>query len=830
MGHILSEEWISPNPEKVQKVKDWPVPSNAKEVHSFLGLASYYHWFVPQFVKWANPLHNLICPIVTKKTRPRIRLLPLEQNLLPFEWTQIHQESFDKLKLALTSATVLAYPDYGKPFLLEMDASLKGLGAVLSQEDNNSNMRVISYASCMLKPYEKSMQNYSSTKLELLALKWSVCEKFRDYLIGSKFTVLTDNNPLTYVCTSRLGASQIRWLSDLALFDFNIKYRVGKTNQAADALSQWPENPNSALEFSDGEEEWEAISYEMVCQILDYHLNSRKIPCHIKHEVQVSTADISEADSSIGIKSCNVVDVQLNEVKLFHSISPSKMAELQKGCNQLSVIYEFVANNNKPKLSVINRIRSKPIRHLLFQFDLLSLIRGILHHQTFMDDDEIQQLVLPHSLRESVLQSLHDDNGHQGAQHVIALLCSKVYWPSMFADTDHWLAQCEQCHIAKGDYTEPKTQQGTLTANQPLELLCIDFTKADPSKGGKEKILILTDTFSKFSQDFDTSSQKATIDAKLLVEKWFSVFGVPVQIHSNQGWSFDNEIISHLCKMYGICQSTTTPYNPRGNAICKHFNQTLFGLMRTLMEEQKPNWPTYVPSLVFAYNSTPHASTGFQPYELMFRCKAPMSCDDWLSLAQYKSNSFKSKTVWLKQQLDAMMHANNQALKYIQKTNKCNQSQTSGKELVIPIGNHVLLRDHPEGHNKIQNRFKSDVYVVVGHHKEPNVYYIRLLSAGKDTQPKVVNRHQLFDLKQSMPPSVGRNSVDDLAAVPSFLHTNRKSNLGSSSNVEHNLDLDTSINLDSAKGTAMPHYNTRARQKATAMVRPVVVETIITFL
>ena len=112
-----------------------------------------------------------------------------------------------------------------------------------------------------LKPYEKSMRNYSSAKLVLLALKWSVCKKFRDYLIGSEFTVLTDNNPLTYVRTSRLGTSQIRWLSDLTLFDFNIKYRAGKLNQAADALSQQPTNPNSALESSDEEEEWEAISY-----------------------------------------------------------------------------------------------------------------------------------------------------------------------------------------------------------------------------------------------------------------------------------------------------------------------------------------------------------------------------------------------------------------------------------------------------------------------------------------------------------------------------------------------------------------------------------------
>ena len=202
LGHTLSKEGISPNPEKVQKVKDWPVPSNVKEVHSFLGLASYYRRFIPQFAKWANPLHDLICPIVMKKTHARIKLPPLQQNLPPFEWTQLHQESFDRLKLALTSAPVLAYPDYDKPFLLETDASLKGLGAVLSQEDNDGNVCVISYASHALKPYEKSMQNYSSAKLELLALKWSVCEKFRDYLIGSKFTVLTDNNPLTYVRTS----------------------------------------------------------------------------------------------------------------------------------------------------------------------------------------------------------------------------------------------------------------------------------------------------------------------------------------------------------------------------------------------------------------------------------------------------------------------------------------------------------------------------------------------------------------------------------------------------------------------------------------------------
>ena len=148
--------------------------------------------------------------------------------------------------------------------------------------------RVVSFASHTLKPYEKSMKNYSSTKLKLLALKWSVCKKFKDYFIGSKFTVLTDNYPLTYVCTSRLGASQICWLSGLALFDFNIKYHVGRSNQAADALSRQPVNVNSSSESSDKDEEWETISYEMVCQILNHHLSSTKLPYNIKLEVQTN--------------------------------------------------------------------------------------------------------------------------------------------------------------------------------------------------------------------------------------------------------------------------------------------------------------------------------------------------------------------------------------------------------------------------------------------------------------------------------------------------------------------------------------------------------------
>ena len=141
LGHLILKEGISPNSEKVEKVKTWPTPKSIKEVHSFLGLASYYHRFVPQFVKWAGPLHDLIQPVsmIKKKKKFGIKIPLLVQNLPPFEWTLEHQESFEKFKHSLITAPVLAYPNYDKLFLLETDASLKGLGAGLSQQDLNSD-------------------------------------------------------------------------------------------------------------------------------------------------------------------------------------------------------------------------------------------------------------------------------------------------------------------------------------------------------------------------------------------------------------------------------------------------------------------------------------------------------------------------------------------------------------------------------------------------------------------------------------------------------------------------------------------------------------------
>ena len=136
----------------------------------------------------AKCLHQLVSPANCQKSKKNKKREPMaDQNRQNFMWTGKHQEAFDLLKSCLTSPPVLGYPDFNHPFELETNTSLKGLGAILSQRDKNGTSCVIPFASRSLQSSKQLMQNNSSAKLELLALKWAVMEKLRDYLLHSKF-------------------------------------------------------------------------------------------------------------------------------------------------------------------------------------------------------------------------------------------------------------------------------------------------------------------------------------------------------------------------------------------------------------------------------------------------------------------------------------------------------------------------------------------------------------------------------------------------------------------------------------------------------------------
>ncbi|KAL8087895.1 hypothetical protein AgCh_037873 [Apium graveolens] len=211
LGHFISGKGIETDPSKISVVDSWPVPRSVKELRSFLGLTGYYRKFVRGYATINRNLTDLL-----KKGN--------------FQWNELAQESFEKLKLALTTAPVLAIPDFNKEFMVETDASKTGIGAVLMQD--SYPLAFISRA------LGTKWQKLSVYEKELLAIVFAV-QKWEQYLTGNHFIIKTDQKSLKWLLRQKISTPfQQFWLSKLLGFDYEIQYKQGKENLAADALSR----------------------------------------------------------------------------------------------------------------------------------------------------------------------------------------------------------------------------------------------------------------------------------------------------------------------------------------------------------------------------------------------------------------------------------------------------------------------------------------------------------------------------------------------------------------------------------------------------------------
>ena len=261
LGHCISKHGVRKDPEKTCKVEDWPVPNCVRDVRRFLGFSSYFRKFIRDYAKIASPMSSLLIGYSTKRTNRRMNKLKEEEL---WHWSEEQQASYDKLRKLLVEDVTLAFADFEKEFILEVDACKTGFGAVLYQKDDDLKKRPLCYAS---RKTSRTEQVYSTHKLEFCALRWAVCDKFREYLCnGNRCSVYTDNNPLKHILTkSKIDATSQRWCSDLADFNLSVNYKPGVSNVAADALSRIHEN-NNQLDDASCYHKWcEDVSVPVSC-------------------------------------------------------------------------------------------------------------------------------------------------------------------------------------------------------------------------------------------------------------------------------------------------------------------------------------------------------------------------------------------------------------------------------------------------------------------------------------------------------------------------------------------------------------------------------------
>ncbi|KAJ8013587.1 hypothetical protein DPEC_G00031320 [Dallia pectoralis] len=694
LGRIVSAEGSKIDPADTIAVRALKEkrPSNVGELRTTMGLLSYYRQYIQDFSRIAAPLYNLlkgatvnhISPQNKKNTRQgttKSKGVPSNKLIV---WTGGHQQILERLIDCLVEPPVLGFPDFSQPFVLHTDASNQGLGAVLYQH-KNGNLRVIAYGSRTLTAAEQNYHLHSG-KLEFLALKWAVTEKFRDYLYyAPTFTVFSDNNPLTYVLSSaKLNATGCRWVAELADFHFTIRYRPGKENVDADSLSRMP------------------VNMEVMMGQCTEKLTS---DC-----VSATTQAVEIQDSS-ALCICPVLTSLEENKATQRKFTVKEIRQAQQDDKDIGPVIQCKMRDHKPSGKDLNDF-SMQSRCLLRGWERLSLDEdGILRRKTASKT----QLVLPEKYKSTVMKELHDEMGHQGIDRTTSLIRERFFWPYMQKEIEHYVSRTCTCVKQKTPCKETRAPLTSIVTTQPFELVSIDFLHLDKCKGGYEYILVIVDHFTRFAQAYATTSKSAKTVADRIFNDYALKFGLPTRIHHDQGGDFENQLFARLKKNCGVLGSRTTPYHPQGNGQVERFNRTLLQMLKTLTERQKANWRESLNKLLYAYNCTRSEVTGFSPFYLLFGRSPRLPIDLLFGLTSETGNA--DHRLYVEEWRRGMQEAHEIVQQNAKKSAERGKRHYDGKvrSSVLYPGDRVLVRNLTPrgGTGKLRNHWEENIHVVI---------------------------------------------------------------------------------------------------------------------
>lgn len=599
LGHIVTPEGIKPNKKKLAAIKDFPIPTTAKEIKSFLGLVGYYRKFINNFAKITKPLTQCLKKGQTVKH------------------TSEFLNAINTCKDLLCNEPILQYPDFSKEFVVTTDASQFAVGAILSQGPINSD-KPISYASRTLNPAEI---NYSTIEKELLAIIFAV-KSFRPYLFGRKFKIVTDHKPLTWLFSLKEPNSKlIRWRLLLSEYDYEIIYKKGKINSNADALSRIKlpdqtlevhpiDNDNNSLIVETGDEDINELLNNQLREINDSNTQ------HSSAENPILDIPITE----------HPVNFYKNQIVFLPNTnrsasSPTKSKPFDK------IRLTIHCKNENLEKTVINTFKdfiNPKTKHCIYVDDTFTEgIKRISITLPQVFKNNAYSLCTSTKLLKDVeviddqrmyIKFFHETKtGHRGIKQTIEQLSRKYYWPNLTDDVTNYINTCNICLENKYERRPFELHfELTPTPSKPFESLHIDTFHID-----KIKCLTIIDVFSKYGQCYALQKFNAIeIFNKFL--SYISHHGIPLKITCDNGTEFNNNILRDFCKLHSITLHFTTPHNSNSNSPVERFHSTILEHLRCI-KRQNPNNTIFenIKYAVIAYNNSIHSTTNLTPFQVI---------------------------------------------------------------------------------------------------------------------------------------------------------------------------------------------------------------------
>ena len=386
-----------------------------------------------------------------------------------------------------------------------------------------------------------------------------------------------------------------------------------------------------------------------------------------------------------------------------------------------------------------------------------------------------QQFVVPDCLKAEVLKGVHDSAGHQGQSRTLSIARQIFFWLHMDRDVREYVRQCQRCIVSKMAEPAGRAPLESIVTSRPLQLVCIDFWSAEDSHNRSVDVLVMTDHFTRLAQAFACRDQSAKQVAKVLWDKYFCVYGFPERIHSDQGASFESELIAELLRFSGVRKSHTTPYHPMGNGSVERFNRTLGNMIRALPSDSKQDWPRRLQTLTFMYNCTAHETTGYAPFYLMFGRVPRLPVDILFGniLTDPGVTNFGRYVAKLSEDLkEAMLIAQEHVTK--EQSRQARLYNRKEKGPTIEMGDRVLVANKKErGKRKVADRWESVVYTVTEMNPQTHTYKIQDTVTGRE---RIVHRNLLMlvnflpvqDVPQSSQSGLSMSSVQSSVSVHSM--------------------------------------------------------------
>ena len=483
-----------------------------------------------------------------------------------FLWDAECQTAFERLKEALVNAPVLPYPDPACPYIVDCDACAEGVGAVLSQLKDGRE-HVVAYYSNKFSQAEK---NYCVTRKELLAVVKSL-ENFHPYLYGAKFTVRTDHAALRWLKTMKNPEGQLaRWIGRLEQYDYCIEHRPGRVHNNADSLSRRPCEP-------------------------ECHHCSRKEPEEVCRLTRVHGAECGGG-------------TLLQEAQ-------------RKDPDLLPVVKWLEAGQGRPDEQEVTAL-SPATRFYWRQWDTLKMSEGVLVKKWLTPDGGVMywQTVIPRDMRASLMREMHEGvaSGHLGVKKTLSRLRQRFYWLGMRKDVQEWCRVCDTCNAKKGPARKGRAPLQLYQVGAPMERVAVDIVGPLPATAaGNRYICVAMDYFTKWPEAYALPNHEAVTVAEVLVEQFFTRFGVPGELHSDQGREFESEVFSECCQLLGLRKTRTTPLRPQSDGMVERFNRTLAQELAKYCTEGQTEWDQKLPALLMAYRSAAHEATTYTPARLM---------------------------------------------------------------------------------------------------------------------------------------------------------------------------------------------------------------------